>query len=117
MNRETTITHEALTLLVELFFLGGSMKNLFFLIDFICLLVLIDGIRNSSRRLLSFGYAIGGFALVLLLGLLAMFLLTPHSGGPMEVNPKLDMIGMAITVAAPIAAVYGSFRPARRVKA
>ncbi|MBZ5524826.1 MAG: hypothetical protein LAP21_21525 [Acidobacteriia bacterium] len=93
------------------------MKSLFFLIDFICLLLLIDGIKNSSRRLLSFGYAVGGFVLVLLLGLLAMFLLTPHSGDPAEVNPTLDMIGMAITVAAPIAAVYGSYRPARRVKA
>jgi hypothetical protein len=93
------------------------MKNLFFLIDFICLLVLIDGIKNSSRRLLSFGYAVGGFALVLALGFLAMFILTPHSGDPAVVNPTLDMIGTAITVAAPIAAVYGSFRPARRVKA
>lgn len=93
------------------------MKGLFFFIDFVCVLLLIDAIKNSSRRLLSIGYAVGGFILVAVLGLVAMFVLTPHSSSIEEVNPVLDMIGDAITLAAPIAAVYGAYRPARRVKA
>jgi hypothetical protein len=90
--------------------------GVFLLIDFVCLLLLIDAIKCSSRRLLSFGYAVGGFALVMILGLVAMFILTPHSGSVVDVNSSLDMIGEAISVAAPIAAVYGAYRPARRVK-
>jgi hypothetical protein len=85
--------------------------------DFGLLVLLIGAIKSSSRRLLSFGYAVGGFALVLVLGLVAMFLLTPRSGTVGEVNPVLDMIGMAITLAAPIAAVVGAYQPPRRAKA
>jgi len=86
----------------------------FYVIDFWVLVLLISAIKNSSRRLLSFGYALGGAMLVLLLGLVAVFLLTPRSGT--EVNPVLDMIGTAITVAAPIAAVVGAYQSPRRVK-
>jgi hypothetical protein len=88
-----------------------------YLADFALLVLLIGAIKNSSRRLLSVGYAVGGFALVLVLGLVAMFLLTPRSGTVEEINRVLDMIGMAITVAAPIAAVVGAYQPPRREKA
>jgi hypothetical protein len=85
--------------------------------DFWLFVLLIGAIKSSSRRLLSFGYAVGGFVLVLVLGLVAMFLLTPRSGTVGEVNAVLDMIGMAVTLAAPIAAVVGAHQPPRREKA
>ena len=85
--------------------------------DFWLLVLLIGAIKSSSRRLLSFGYAVGGFVLVLVLGLAAKFLLTPRSGTVREVNAALDMIGTVVTLVAPIAAVVGAHQPPRREKA
>jgi hypothetical protein len=85
--------------------------------NFVCLILFVDAISGSSRRVRSFACALAGVLLVLALSLFAMYILAPHSGDPAVVNPVLDMIGSAVTLAAPIAAVYGAFHPARRVKA
>ncbi|HEX5182004.1 MAG TPA: hypothetical protein VFW19_02510 [Allosphingosinicella sp.] len=82
----------------------------------ICLVLLADAVRTSSRRFLSLAYALGGILLVLALGAVAAYILVPRSGGPEDVNPILDMIGAAVILAASVAAVYGAYRPARRVK-
>jgi hypothetical protein len=93
------------------------MSGWIHLANFVCLILFVDAISGSSRRVRSFAYAVAGVLLVLALGLVAMYILVPHFGGPALVNPTLDMIGWAVTFTAPIAAVYGAFRPARRVKA
>ena len=87
------------------------------LANFVCLILFVDAISGSSRRVYSLAYALAGVLLVLALSLFGMYILVPHSGDPAVVNPKLDMIGWAFTFTAPIAAVYGAFYPARRSKA
>jgi hypothetical protein len=93
------------------------MSGWIHLANFVCLALFVDAISGSSSRMRSFAYALAGVLLVLTLGLVAMFILVPHFRDPALVNPRLDMIGCAVTFTAPIAAVYGAFRPARRVKA
>ncbi len=88
-----------------------------YVINFWTLLHFIGAIKNSSRRLLSFGYAAGYFAVVLVVGFVAMFFFVPARGTVGDVNAALDYLGNAVQVVAPIAAVIGASRPARRVKA
>jgi len=91
------------------------MSGWIHLADFVCLILFVDAISGSSRRVSSFAYALVGVLLVLAFALVAMYILVPASGAIAIGNPKLDTIGSAVTLAAPIAAVYGAFRPARRV--
>ena len=93
------------------------MSGWIHLANFACLILFVDAIKGCSRRVLSFMYALAGVLLVLALSLFAMYILVPHSENPAVVNLRLDMIGWAVTFTAPIAAVYGAFFPARRVKA
>jgi hypothetical protein len=93
------------------------MNGTIVLVDFICLVMFVDAVRGSSRRLLSLAYAVSGALLVAALAGFAVLMLAPHSGGSAATNRVLGVIGLAVTIAAPIAAVYGAFRPARRVKA
>jgi hypothetical protein len=82
------------------------MDMLFGVIDVVCLLLLIQGIYQSSRRWLSVGYAVLAFAIPLVLGFLLLFVL--RSG--------IDTVGTAITLASPVAAVFGANFPPRRGK-
>ena len=82
----------------------------------VCLVLVIRLIYNSQRRWVSFGYAVLGFGLVAVLGIVATFLLVPARGTVMETNSVLDMVGTAISLAAPIAAVWGASIPPSRGK-
>lgn len=78
---------------------------------------LIHAIYTSSRRLVSFGYAVLGGALVIVLGFAAMFIFVRESATLLETNSKLQMIGAAITIGSPLAALWGANQPPRRDKA
>lgn len=86
-------------------------------IGLIGLLLLVNAIYTSSRRLASFGYAVLAFGLVVGLGIGAIFILMPDSGSVVETNRVLDMIGAAITIGAPLAGAWGASHPPRRGKA
>lgn len=84
------------------------------LIPLVCLVLLIRAVYTSSRRGLSLGYAVGALALVCGLGFLAMVLLAPRQSSVVETNATLDMIGAAVQILAPIAAVVAANNPPRR---
>jgi hypothetical protein len=90
---------------------------IFVAVDLIALYLLVQAIYTSSRRLVSLGYAVLGFGLVIGLGFGAMFILVPERGTLVETNSTLEMIGAAITIGAPFAAVWGASQPPRRDKA
>lgn len=73
----------------------------------VCLVQLIHLVRIAASRWLAIGRAVGGFVLVLAMGLL-MMLFVP--GG------LFDKLGATITIAAPIAAVMGAFSVPTRGK-
>jgi hypothetical protein len=85
--------------------------------NIVCLILLVGAIESSQKRLVSFGYALGGFLLVVALGFAAIFLLMPARGSVVDVNEVLDKVGDATQIAAPIAAVWAASIPPRRVKA
>ena len=76
---------------------------------------LIKGVYKSQRRLLSVGYAILAFGVVVVLGMVATFLLMPARGTVVDVNATLDMVGDAIQIAAPFAAAFAANIPPRRI--
>jgi hypothetical protein len=80
------------------------MNMLFIMVDLVCLFLLIGNIHGSSRRWLSVGYAILGFAIPLVLGGALVFV----------INSGIDTIGTAMTLACPVAAVLGANIPPRR---
>jgi hypothetical protein len=80
------------------------MYGLFLLIDVVCLILLVRAIFGSSRRWLSFGLALLGFALPFALGMGLLFI----------IKSGVDVIGQAITMGSPIAAVVGAYVPPRR---
>lgn len=82
------------------------MNMLFIVVDLVCLFLLVQNIYGSSRRWLSIGYAILGFAIPMVLGGALIYVL----------GSGIDTIGAAITLASPIAAVFGANIPLRRGK-
>lgn len=93
------------------------MEALMIIANVVCLVMLIFAIKGSQRRWLSSGYAALGFALVLVLGIVSLFVLVPRHGNLIDVNEAIHKIATAIQIAAPIAAVWGAHIPPRRVQA
>ncbi|MGH8107723.1 MAG: hypothetical protein ACREO1_03260 [Arenimonas sp.] len=91
-------------------------QNVITVIGLICLVLFIQAVFTSSRRLASFGYAFLAFGLVVVLGIVSTFFLVPAPASVMEVNAVLDMIAGATTIGALAAAVWGAYKPPRRVK-
>ncbi len=90
---------------------------IFIVVDLVALYLLVKAIYTSSRRLVSFLYAVLAVVLVMGLGFGAVYILAPDSGSVVETNRVIDMIGTATTIGAPFAAVWGASRPPRRGKA
>ncbi|MGA2052354.1 MAG: hypothetical protein ABSH19_03480 [Opitutales bacterium] len=86
------------------------------LVAIVCLVMLISAIYHSQKRWLSFGYAVLGFVIPLVLGFILTFILVPSSGTVADTNSVLDTIGMAINFASPICAVLGATIPPKRAK-
>lgn len=93
------------------------MTAFFLLVDLACIYGLFTTIKDSQQRLRSFGYAVSAFVLVLALGFGATFLLMPAHANVIDTNEVLDKVGRAISIAAPIAAVWAASIPPRRGKA
>lgn len=93
------------------------MEYIALLVMLVCLWLLIDGIRKSSQRLRSFFYAFGAFSFVVVLGFIAIRILMPDSGTLAEMNRVVDAGGLAMSIVAPIAAVWAANLPPRRVVA
>lgn len=98
------------------FWSNALMTRWIFLANFVCLVLLIDAIKCSQKRLLSLAYATGAFLLVAALGLIATQVLMPAKGSVVDVNEVLNKVGNAIQLTAPIAAVWAAHRPPRRVQ-
>lgn len=81
------------------------MNILFMVVDIISALFLISAIYNSQSRWAAFGYAVVGFVIPMVLGLLLMFIAGPGS---------IDTIGAGMTLACPIAAAIGTLIPPTR---
>lgn len=75
------------------------MNTFLFLLDIVCLVLLIRCIYMSKTRFKAFGYAVLGFIIPMVLGVLATLVLGPQSA---------DNIGVAISIASPVAAVLGA---------
>jgi hypothetical protein len=90
------------------------MEYIALLVLLVCIWLLIDGIRKSSQRLRSFFYAFGAFAFVVVLGFVVIQILMPSTGTLAEMNAVVDPCGLAISIAAPIAAVWAAGIPPRR---
>ena len=117
------------------------MDQLLLIISVVCIPLLIRAIFTSSRRLASLGYAILAGGLVVALGALSIFFLVPPSApiaetytgtdavlkslshskaiiaSVAETNAVLDRIANAMAIGSLVAAVWGAYRPPRRVKA
>jgi hypothetical protein len=93
------------------------MEGITFLVEIICLVLLIIAIKDSQRRFLSVGYAVLGVVLAIVLGVASMFVLVPSEGSVIEINEVLDKIGAATSITGSIAAVWAANIPPRRVKA
>jgi hypothetical protein len=78
---------------------------LFGIVDIVAVLLLTQAIYNSQRRWLSFGYAILGFAIPFVLGLLLVLVISAGA---------VDIVGTGITLSSPFAAVLGAYIPPRR---
>jgi Kef-type K+ transport system membrane component KefB len=75
------------------------MNTFLFLLDCVCLVMLIRCIYMSQTRWKAFGYAVLGFIIPMVLGVLASLVIGHESA---------DNIGIAISIASPIAAVIGA---------
>lgn len=75
------------------------MSTFLFLLDAVCLLALIRCIYMSQTRFKAFGYAVLGFVVPMILGVVAALMSGPENA---------DNIGIAISIASPIAAVLGA---------
>ncbi len=115
-------------------------SKLVLIISVVCILLLIRAIFTSSRRLASLGYAILACGLVFALGMVSAFFLVPPSApiaetytetdaalkslshsraiiaSVAETNAVLDRISAAVTIGGLVAAVWGAYKPPRRVK-
>jgi len=88
------------------------------ILNLVALWFLIKAIYTSQRRWLSFGYAVLGFVITIVLGIILTFILMTILGpkSAPAVNSVLDPVGNGIQLAGPFAAVLGANMPPRRKK-
>jgi uncharacterized membrane protein len=85
-------------------------------VGLVCTVLFVHAMYSSSRRLASLGYAVLGFAIVVVLGVVSTMFLVPSHASLLETNSVLDKVSAAATIGALVAAVWGANMPPRRAK-